>query len=125
MNGELMAITGKMSREFQIFAWSQHSRFVVRGIGEGCPREFSSLFEAARHARTQPECERGLVLVCSYCRRVSGNQSYWSQIEAYLREDSDLKLSHVVCQDCFERQAKELGFSPPTAADLQAKLKAG
>jgi len=112
-NGHLGTITESMNREFQIFASAQDNRFVLRRFGDSQPREFCSLFEAARHARIERNCERGLVLICAYCRRVGADQDYWSQIEAYLLEDSGLKLSHGVCQDCFEGQARELGLPLP------------
>jgi hypothetical protein len=104
-----------MNRGFHISALAQQGRFVVKGVGEGFPREFASLFEAARHARTQSNCQRGLVLICSYCSRVRADPNYWSQIEAYLMECSDLRLSHGVCEDCFERQAKDLGLAMRSA----------
>jgi hypothetical protein len=52
-----------MRREFHIFASESEARFVMKGVGEGYPREFSSLFEATRHARTQPGCDGGLVVI--------------------------------------------------------------
>jgi hypothetical protein len=42
-----------MNGEFHIFASKRQTRFVVRAMDEGVPKEFTSLFEAARHARTQ------------------------------------------------------------------------
>jgi len=52
-----------MKKEFHIFAGKANSQFIVKGVGEGYPREFPSLFEAARHARTRPGCEGGLVVI--------------------------------------------------------------
>jgi hypothetical protein len=106
---------GKMHRGFQIFALARESRFVVKGVGEGIPCAFPSLFEAARHARTQPNCGRGLILICSYCHYTRDDQHYWNQIDEYLMEDSDLKRSHIVCEDCFEQQARDLGLSVSAA----------
>jgi hypothetical protein len=105
-----------MSREFHIFASAQENRFVVRSHGESPSREFASLFEAARHARTEPNSRRGLVLICSYCRGIGHDRDYWNQMDAYLTQDSDLKLSHGVCEDCFEQQARELGLVVSSAA---------
>ena len=108
-----------MNREFLIFASAQINRFVVRGIGDNQPHAFPTLHEATGYARKERHCRRGLVLVCSYCRRIGGDENYWSQIDAYLMEDSDLKISHGICEDCFERQAKELGLTlPPTASPI-------
>lgn len=65
----------------------------------------------------------GLLPVCSYCHRVRDDQNYWGQLEAYLTEHSDLKLSHGVCEDCFEKQAADLGISSADAAAIKGKLQ--
>jgi PleD family two-component response regulator len=63
----------------------------------------------------------GLLPMCAYCKRVRDDRNYWSQIESYLSEHSDLQLSHGVCGDCYEKQARELGFSADEAAAAAAK----
>ena len=52
-----------MKREFHIFASRMAGQFIMKGVGEGYPRVFTSLFEAARHARTLPGCEGGLLVI--------------------------------------------------------------
>jgi hypothetical protein len=52
-----------MKREFHILATRLEGQFVMEGIGEGYPRVFPSLTEAARHARSQPDSEDGLVVI--------------------------------------------------------------
>jgi DNA-binding response OmpR family regulator len=64
---------------------------------------------------------RGLLPICCYCKRVRDDGEYWSQIEDYLREHSDLKISHGICDQCFDKQrailqeeiAKHGGTPPP------------
>jgi len=50
---------------------------------------------------------RGLLPICSYCKRVRKDDNYWSQIDAYLAEHSDLQLSHGVCDSCYESKTAE------------------
>jgi DNA-binding response OmpR family regulator len=64
----------------------------------------------------------GLLPICTYCRRVRNDQNYWGQLEAYLVEHSDLQLSHGVCEECFDRQAGDLGLSPKETAALREKM---
>ena len=52
-----------MNKEFHIFASHFDTRFVMKAMGDGYPQEFRSLFEAARFARTQPDCEGGLMVI--------------------------------------------------------------
>src|SRR6266508_1212507 len=37
------------------------------------------------------------------CKRIRNGQSYWQQIEAYIRERSETTFSHSVCPNCREQ----------------------
>lgn len=56
---------------------------------------------------------RGLLPICSYCKKVRDDQNYWRQIDHYFTENSDLRFSHGVCPDCWQStvapQLKKLG----------------
>lgn len=73
-------------------------------------------------ALTQVKELRGLLPMCTYCRRVRNDKNYWSQLEAYIVEHSKVELSHGVCEECFDQQAKDLGLSPADIADLRGRL---
>ena len=64
--------------------------------------------ERLGEALSQVKQLRGLLPICCYCKRVRNDGEYWSQIEEYLRENSDLKLSHGICDQCYETQANIL-----------------
>lgn len=63
---------------------------------------------------------RGLLPICSYCKRVRDDGEYWSQIEEYLQENSDLKLSHGICDLCYGSQMDALAKDVATAQAQQA-----
>jgi DNA-binding response OmpR family regulator len=48
----------------------------------------------------------GLLPICSYCKRIRKDDSYW-QFETYLSEHSEAEFSHGVCPDCLDRAKKE------------------
>jgi hypothetical protein len=54
-----------MNRDFHIFASRSDTHFVIKGVGEGYPRAFTSLVDATRHARTQSGGEAGMVVIYS------------------------------------------------------------
>ena len=47
---------------------------------------------------------RGLLPICSYCKKIRDDGNYWHQVEAYLSEHADMKFSHGVCPHCFEKE---------------------
>jgi hypothetical protein len=59
-----------MNREFHIFTSNFDTCFVMKGTGKGYPKKFQSLFEATRHARTQPDSKDGMVVIHDESRRV-------------------------------------------------------
>jgi sigma-B regulation protein RsbU (phosphoserine phosphatase) len=48
----------------------------------------------------------GLLPICSYCKKIRNDQNYWQQVEAYLSNHSDVRFSHGICPDCFEKHVK-------------------
>jgi len=45
---------------------------------------------------------RGLIPICSYCKKVRSDGDYWQQVEAYVAARSHALFSHTVCPDCYE-----------------------
>lgn len=56
--------------------------------------------EAAEANLAQVKRLRGLLPICSYCKKIRDDQNYWHQVEAYLSDHSDAKFSHGICPDC-------------------------
>ena len=50
---------------------------------------------------------RGLLPMCSYCKRIRDDGDYWQQLETYIGDHSDAEFSHGICPTCFERVQKE------------------
>jgi len=51
---------------------------------------------------------RGLLPICSYCKRIRGDDQYWQQVEGYISAHSDAQFSHGICPACFDNLAREL-----------------
>lgn len=41
--------------------------------------------------------------ICSYCKKVRDDRSYWQQIESYINQRTGSEFSHSICPDCYER----------------------
>ena len=53
---------------------------------------------------------KGLLPICSYCKRIRSDKDYWQQMEAYISDHSDAEFSHGVCPECFERVKADFGL---------------
>ncbi|OGW34087.1 MAG: hypothetical protein A2010_15615 [Nitrospirae bacterium GWD2_57_9] len=59
----------------------------------------SELQDALAKVRTL----RGLLPICSGCKKVRDDKGYWQQIEAYVSEHTEAEFSHGLCPDCVQR----------------------
>ncbi len=46
---------------------------------------------------------RGMLPICSHCKRVRDDSGYWKQIESYIAEHSEADFSHGICPLCLEQ----------------------
>jgi CheY-like chemotaxis protein len=44
--------------------------------------------------------------ICSYCKKIRNDSSYWQQIESYLLDRTGTLFSHAICPECFESQVQ-------------------
>jgi phosphoserine phosphatase RsbU/P len=53
-----------------------------------------------REALEQIRTLRGIVPICSNCKKIRDDQGYWTQVEVYVRNHSEAEFSHGICPDC-------------------------
>jgi DNA-binding response OmpR family regulator len=50
----------------------------------------------------------GLLPICSYCKRIRGDDQYWQQVEGYIAQHSNAEFSHGICPACFAKVSAEI-----------------
>jgi PAS domain S-box-containing protein len=51
---------------------------------------------------------RGLLPICSSCKKIRNDKGYWEQMEVYIRDHSEAEFSHGICPECAEKLYPEL-----------------
>jgi len=59
--------------------------------------------EELERASAEVKQLRGLLPICSYCKRIREGEEYSKSVEEYLAEHTEAKFSHGVCSDCYEK----------------------
>ena len=67
----------------------------------------AALEEALTTARTL----RGLLPICSCCKKIRNDRGFWEQVETYLGEHTEADFSHGLCPSC--AQANYPAYFPP------------
>ncbi len=60
---------------------------------------------------------KGLVPICSYCKRIRSDEGFWRQLEQVLAERTEAQLSHGICPECAPKvraawEAEQAAFNP-------------
>lgn len=42
----------------------------------------------------------GVIPICASCKKIRDDVGYWTQVEQYISEHSELKFSHGICPEC-------------------------
>lgn len=69
--------------------------------------ERKQIEEALRKTRDQVKTLSGLLPICAWCNRIRDDKGAWSQIEVYIHEHSEVRLSHGICPDCLKSHYPE------------------
>lgn len=64
--------------------------------------------EALQKALSEVKTLRGLIPICSGCKKIRDDRGYWEKIESYLGRHSDAAFSHGICPDCMDKYYPEL-----------------
>lgn len=47
---------------------------------------------------------RGIIPICSYCKKIKNDKKSWQQLEEYISEHSEALFTHGICPHCYEKQ---------------------
>lgn len=51
---------------------------------------------------------RGILPICSNCKKIRDDEGYWNRIEQYIMEHSEAEFTHSICPDCTKKLYPEL-----------------
>lgn len=71
-------------------------------------RDLKTKLEELRKAQEEIKVLRGIIPICSYCKRILSDNASWEQMEVYISNHSEAQFSHGICPDCMEKYFPEL-----------------
>ncbi|GAP97373.1 GAF domain-containing protein [Leptolyngbya sp. NIES-2104] len=54
-------------------------------------------------ALDQIKLMEGLIPICSYCKGIRDDQGYWSTVEKFIKQHSDVEFTHGICDVCLQK----------------------
>jgi len=71
----------------------------------------SSTVERLQNALNEVKVLRGIIPICSYCKKIRDDEGYWDQVEVYIKKHSEANFSHSICPTCFQDNFPEEYFA--------------
>lgn len=51
---------------------------------------------------------KGLIPVCSFCKKIRDDSGYWNRLEEYISKHTDANISHSICPECAKEHYPEI-----------------
>jgi PAS domain S-box-containing protein len=65
--------------------------------------ELKKANDELKKALAEVKTLRGIVPICSYCKKIRDDKGYWNMLELYLQDHAGAELTHGVCPDCYQK----------------------
>jgi PAS domain S-box-containing protein len=65
--------------------------------------EKEQLITELKQALEQIKVLRGILPVCTSCKKIRNDQGYWQQVEEYISQNSDVDIVSGLCPDCAKK----------------------
>ena len=51
---------------------------------------------------------RGILPICSYCKKVRNDKGYWDRVDVYVKQHTEAVFSHSICPECYKERFSDL-----------------
>lgn len=65
-------------------------------------KELQEKNQALASARSEISKLRGILPICSNCKKIRDDEGYWNQVESYIESHSEAKFTHSLCGECLK-----------------------
>ena len=63
-------------------------------------KEREKLIKELQKALKEIKTLRGILPLCSFCKKIRDDKGYWEQVDVYIYKHSQADISHSICPDC-------------------------
>ena len=70
--------------------------------------EREKLINELQDALKEIKTLRGILPLCSFCKKIRDDKGYWEQVDVYIHKYSQADISHSICPDCAKEHYPDL-----------------
>jgi len=65
--------------------------------------ERDKLVESLQKALAEIKILKGILPLCSFCKKIRDDKGSWEQVDVYIQRHSDADISHGICPECLKQ----------------------
>ncbi|MBM9511688.1 hypothetical protein [Desulfogranum marinum] len=66
-------------------------------------KEREELIQRLQDSLAEIKTLRGILPLCSFCKKIRDDQGYWEQVDVYINKYSEADISHSICPECLKK----------------------
>ena len=71
-------------------------------------KEREKIIKELQEALAEIKTLRGILPLCSFCKKIRDDEGYWEQVDVYIRKHSQADISHSICPECIKEYYPEM-----------------
>ena len=88
-----------------ILKGERHLLAIIRDVTERKQSELQreKLISELQKALDEIKTLKGIVPICSTCKKIRDDKGFWNSLESYIQKHSDASFSHGICPECSDK----------------------
>lgn len=66
-------------------------------------KERENLINDLQNALAEIKTLRGILPLCSFCKKIKNDKGNWEQVDTYIEKHSEANISHSLCPECLKK----------------------
>jgi len=66
-------------------------------------KERKEIIKRLRESLAEIKTLRGILPLCSFCKKIRDDKGYWEQVDIYINKYSEANISHSICPGCLKK----------------------
>ena len=74
-------------------------------------KEREKLIKDLQEALAEIKTLRGILPLCSYCKKIRDDKGFWEQVDVYIHKHSQADISHSICPECMKEHFPDIDIT--------------
>jgi methyl-accepting chemotaxis protein len=109
---------GELARHMEVMSAAiQQQQAEIKKANQELEQRVKERTRDLETALSEIKTLKGIIPICSHCKKIRDDDGYWNQLETYIRDHSEAQLSHGICRECAKKYYPDLDLYDDTLGE--------